>query len=76
MEKWKFRPSCSPGQVMFQKFALWIYIVYNIAVISYIVSAYVARVYTEIAEAPKMSNFFFPKKIFFFSIMLISSYCA
>ena len=50
---------------MFQKFALWIYIVYNIAVISYIVSAYVARVYTEFAEAPKMSNFFFPKKYFF-----------
>lgn len=75
MEKWKFRPSCSPGQVMFQKFALWIYIVYNIAVISYIVSAYVARVYTEFAEAPKMSNFFFQKNIFF-SIMLISSYCA
>ena len=50
---------------MFQKFALCIYIVYNIAVISYIVSAYVARVYTEFAEAPKMNNFFFPKKYFF-----------
>ena len=46
---------------------------YVIAVIPYIVSVYVACLDTEFDEARKMNNFFFSKKIFFFSNIVIYS---